>query len=72
MTPGKFKVVAYYVDEDGVRHFLNKGTFFSESPQDARECAMQAWWDPRLEAASCSPDFRVHTVDEDDEPAIPG
>ncbi len=50
-----FHVSLYCIDERGVRTPLGRGQIFADTEQDAVECAMQTWWDPRLEAAGCTP-----------------
>jgi hypothetical protein len=55
----KFWVALSYVDSEGVYHPLGSGTFTAASAADAEECAMQAWWDPRLETTGCSPVCKV-------------
>jgi hypothetical protein len=66
----KYRVNFGYADERGVTHITNSGVFFANSEADARECAMTSWWDPRLEAASCSPICETRLVREetDNEP----
>lgn len=70
----KYKIILYFIDPDEVRHPLGAGIFWCNSSEEACECAMQTWWDPRLEAAGCRPfhdctqlpQFRVHWEFDDD------
>ena len=63
----KYLVTLYYADEHGIQHFMSKGTYTAESEADAEECILQNCWDPRLEAASCSPVVTAKLIEEEDE-----
>lgn len=63
-----WRVKLFCIDEDGSRRFMHKGVFHADTEADARECAMQAWWDPRLEVAGCSADCEVEPIEMDDDP----
>ena len=59
-----FKVSLYCVSESLERHLVTKpGVFFANTEEDAKECALDAWWSPRLETSGCSPDFVVEPVE---------
>jgi hypothetical protein len=49
----KYKVILYFTDPDGIQHPLGAGIFWCDTAKDARECGIDTWWDPRLEAAGC-------------------
>jgi len=53
----RWMVVANYQDEYDMTYPLNRWEFLAVSRADAIRRAMREWWDPRLDAASCSPDF---------------
>ena len=63
-----WRVRLYYRDEQGARHLLGKGVFHADTAKDAQECAMQSWWEPRLESAGCSLDCEVEPIEMDDDP----
>jgi hypothetical protein len=62
-----WRVKLFCVSEDGSRRLMHKGVFYADTEADARECATDAWWDMRLEAAGCSPDFEVQPVCDNDD-----
>jgi hypothetical protein len=51
----KYAVMVYYVDEDGVKHWLGRSELHADSEPDARKKALDDHWDDRLDAASCRP-----------------
>jgi len=59
-----WRVRLFCVEEDGSRRLMHKGTFYADTEADAKECAIDAWWDPRLETAGCSPDFEISPIEE--------
>lgn len=60
-----WRVGLYYWDEDGERHLLGEGVVHAYTREDAREAAVDKWWDDRLDAAGCSPDIEVEEAEED-------
>jgi len=62
-----WRVKLFCIDEDGSRHLTRKGVFHADTEADARECATDAWWDPRLTTAGCTPDFEVQMMPDDEE-----
>lgn len=60
----RWDVKLYCVSEDGRRYPMHRGLFHADTESDARECATDAWWDPRLETTGCSPSFEVTPIEE--------
>lgn len=58
-----WRVTLFRIDEDGSRHLVNRGDFWADTAKDAEECALDSWWDPRLEATGCSPDFETEPAE---------
>lgn len=50
-----FKMDVLFVDEAGETGFVGTITLKAKNLKEAREKALDELWDPRLEAASCSP-----------------
>lgn len=65
-----WKVKLFRVDGEGSRRLIAKGKFWADTAADARECALDAWWDPRLEAAGYSPDFEVQELRQMEAPCL--
>lgn len=63
----RYWVTLFCVDENGEKRLMGSGRYYAESEADAEECAIQNWWDPRLEAASCSPEAEAQLIEDDDE-----
>lgn len=59
-----WSVRLYYLEEDGDRHLLGEGILRAHTKEEVRLAAMDEWWDSRLDAASCSPDFEIEEMEE--------
>jgi hypothetical protein len=59
-----WNVRLYYFDEDGERHLLHDGVLRAHTKDEARQAAMAEWWDGRLDATGCSPDFEIEEMEE--------
>jgi hypothetical protein len=60
-----WSVRLYYWDEEDERHLLREGVLRADTKRDARQMAMDEWWDPRLDAAGCSADIEVEASEEE-------
>ena len=63
-----WRVKLFCVDADGSRRLMHKGVFYVDTAADAKECATDAWWDPRWTCAGCSPYFDVKCLDSEHAP----
>ncbi len=61
----RWHVYLYYWDQDGERHLLADGVLVAHTKDEARTMAMDEWWDPRLDAASCVPDIELDEIEEE-------
>jgi hypothetical protein len=60
----KWHVKFFVIDEEGQRLLKDHGNFYADTAADAKECALDAWWDPRWRCAGCVPDFGVEEIAE--------
>jgi hypothetical protein len=60
-----YHVILLIAPEIGESRSAGSGHFWANSVMEAQEAALDCWWDPRLDAASCKPVFRIFKVPDD-------
>lgn len=57
MENNTYKGNFYFRDEAGALHFLGTFKVRAATQVDAQHLVLDQYWDPRLDAASCSPHY---------------